>query len=967
MDVLLPNGKTVTGVPAGTSKADVMAKAIANGLASKSDFDVANHTAPYASDIQAAEQANGIPKGLLSALISKESSGRADATSSKGAIGLTQGMPDTLKDLGYDPAEVAKNPQLQIQAGAKYLGQMLQQTGNVTDALTAYHSGLGNLQKYKSGEKQMGPETAGYASDERFKRWTQPTSPGAENELSTLSAQVNRDVPQAPETSSLPTGEDFAQAGKGLLQAGVNVANIPGSVVNTALGAAGVPQQYQVPTAQLPENLRPTDPYAQAGADIGGYLVPIPGLQAESLASAVAKGSDALIPKIASLIERNVPQSIAENVVGSLAQNASSSNQNNFGAQIAQDTGASLAVRAVAPVAGRVAQAIRGGVARESAPAAREAAEAAPAPAQEPVPTQQVPAAAADDIPISTTPEPAPAAAPPAQAAPATQATPGIPEGGSAEEEALRRAALRSATPEADPNLASSLQGLNVQPRADVQQAATRLNLADDLLPSHLSGNAQYQAVEQALKSRPGSGLALQEDAAISKLAQRAGKIMDAAADADSSAALSTRFNNEMEMRMNALNRRSDQLYKRVDEAMPQNAQIEAPNTAALLNRTADDLGGWENMSTAEKNVFKAVNPAGEKMADGTFAPGVLTYARLNRVRQDVGAALFKSEGVYKDANRAALSRIYGAISEDQRAVLGDVGARRDFEVANRLVAMRKGIEDRMIALRGKDLSGDATRKTTLAVAGLARGDSAQFRRLFEGNGKKGSKAENPLIGTRVHRQQLIANAIGDQLSAGRRGTAFNAAGFADWYGNLRKNGGLALIAKHMPGSFMAELQDLHTVADAIRRAKAKEITTGRLNDFTRRFDRVNKAAQLVANNATKAGAMIGGVAGPLGAAAGVAAGGKIAQVAERVGGAEASAAAERLISSPEFQNQVRRLAAAPTPAAVEKIVPQVNRAVKAQPEYQNLIRSLPPAERVKLARLGLIGWVNSFTDDNQG
>lgn len=105
-----------------------------------------------------------------------------------------------------------------------------------------------------------------------------------------------------------------------------------------------------------------------------------------------------------------------------------------------------------------------------------------------------------------------------------------------------------------------------------------------------------------------------------------------------------------------------------------------------------------------------------------------------------------------------------------------------------------------------------------------------------------------------------------------------------------------------MPADFMAQLKDLHTVASAIRQAKGKEITTGRLNDFTRRFDRVNKAAALVADNATKAGAMIGGVIGPIGAAAGVAAGGKIAQVAQRVGGAEASAAAEKLISSQGFR-----------------------------------------------------------------
>lgn len=959
MDVTLPNGRTLTGVPDGTTKAEVMQKAVANGLATQSDFDVANHTAPYARDIAAVEQANNLPSGLLSALISKESSGNPNAISSAGAIGLGQTLPTTLADMGYDEQQVAENPQLQIQAAGQYLSQMLQATnGDVGRALTAYHSGLSNLAKYESGERQMGPAARGYATDERFSRFVNapPADPQAQQNAAVFAQGQQIDQPLQTPAPGTTITEDITQAGKGILQAGANVANIPGSVVNTALGAAGVPNEYQVATLQLPESLRPTDPYAQIGAEIGPYLIPVPGLQAESLATTVAKGADALIPRIAGIIERNVPQSIAENTVGALAQNASSGNQNGFGADIAADTGASLAVRAALPAVSRVAQVVRDarqGQAAATQGAARPVQQMADAPAGLDGFTDNVDMAAQGPVPLRANA----AGVVPAGAAPSSAPATAIDNaaGASAEEEALRQMALRNP----DPNLASSLDGLNIQPRAEVQQAAGRLGMADDLLPSHLSGNEQYQAVEQAIKSRPGSGLKVQEDAAIDRLANRAGQMIDQMAGGDSSLALSTRFNTEMEQRMGALERRSNQLYKQVDEAMAPSTPVDAVNTARLVDRLSEDLGGWENLGSVEKKVFQAVNPAGEKLPSGEIAPGVLTYANLNRVRQDVGAALYKQEGVYKDGNRALLSRIYGALSEDQRSVLGSVGARRDFEVANRLVAMRKSMEDNMVSLRGRDLSGDVTRRASLAISGMARGDTAQFRRLFEGNAKKGSKSEKPLVQTRAHRQQLIASAIGEQLSAGRRGTAFNPAGFADWYDNLRRNGGLNLIAKHMPGSFMAQLRDLHTVADAIRGAKAKEITTGRLNDFTRRFERVNRAAQLVADNATKAGAAIGGLAGPVGAAAGVAAGGRVAQVAERLGGAEAGAAAEKLLSSPAYQAQVRRLASA-DPANVETVVTEVNQKIKQIPAYRELLNSLPRDERVRLARLGLIGWVNS-------
>lgn len=961
MDVLLPNGRTIAGVPDGTSKAEVQAVAIRNGLATQSDFDVANHTAPYESDISAAEQANGIPPGLLSSLISKESSGDPAARSKANAIGLTQVLPTTLADMGYDEEAVANDPKLQIQAGAQYLGQMLKATnGDVGRALTAYHSGLGNLAKYESGEKQMGPETAGYATDPRFARFVgQQQQQPQQDEVQRLAQATNQPLQEpAPEA---PIGEQLADGLRGVAQAGVNVANIPGSIVNTGLQAAGVAPENQVMTLQLPENMRPRSEEARLGAEVLPYLIAGPeraAVRGAQLAGDAAQGAGAVIPRVAEFIGRNLPQSAAENVVGALAQNASSGNQNGFGQQLAQDTAASLGVRAALPVVGRAAQAVQQALRRETpevTAAARGVDEAAPAQG-----ASDVPPAAADDTAAAGA---APQAAP-QQAA----AAPNVPEGGSTEEEALRRAALRTGDnvpTQESPELASTVQGLNVQPRPEVQQAAERLGMGDDLLPSHLSGNEQYQAVEQAIKSRPGSALKVQEDKAIGKLAGSAGKLIDDVTKADSPLALNGRINNEYDMRMAALEKRSDQLYKRVDDALPQNAPVEAPITAQHISQMADNVGGWENLSTPEKNVFKAVNPAGEKMADGSMAPGILTYARLNRIRKDVGTALGKKQGVYKDEDQAVLAGLYARLSEDQKNILGDVGARRDFEVANQLVKMRKTLEEKMVALRGKDLNGDATQKTNAAIQGMAKGNMSAYRQLFEGNGKQGKGATQPLIATRAHRQQLLANAIGEQLSAGKRGTDFNPAGFADWYDNMRKNGGLNLIAKHMPGTFMAQLRDLHTVADAIRRAKGKEITTGRLNDFTRRFDRVNKAAQLVADNATKAGAAIGAMVGPLGSAAGVAAGGRVAQVAQRLGGAEASAAAEKLISSPAYQAQVRKLASAP-PERVEDVIPQVDAAVKRLPEYRELIQSLPQSERVRLARLGLIGWVNSFETDDQ-
>ena len=51
MDVTLPNGKVITGVPDGTSKEDIKLKAISSGMASESDFPQVNVTQPVSKQV----------------------------------------------------------------------------------------------------------------------------------------------------------------------------------------------------------------------------------------------------------------------------------------------------------------------------------------------------------------------------------------------------------------------------------------------------------------------------------------------------------------------------------------------------------------------------------------------------------------------------------------------------------------------------------------------------------------------------------------------------------------------------------------------------------------------------------------------------------------------------------------------------------------------------------------------------
>jgi len=91
----------------------------------------------------------GLPPTLLAAVIQAESSWNPRAISPIGAIGLTQVMPNTARAMGYNPAELARSPALQIEAGAKYLSQMLLRFKSIPLAVAAYNAGPGAVEKYR--------------------------------------------------------------------------------------------------------------------------------------------------------------------------------------------------------------------------------------------------------------------------------------------------------------------------------------------------------------------------------------------------------------------------------------------------------------------------------------------------------------------------------------------------------------------------------------------------------------------------------------------------------------------------------------------------------------------------------------------------------------------------------------------------------------------------------------------------
>lgn len=756
--------------------------------------------------------------------------------------------------------------------------------------------------------QQLPPEQQSAAQDQYFNEVVAPQA-GEQAEAARqqfFTAYPPAVAAQAPQeqTQAQKIGTGFAETGKALLQAGVNVANIPAEIADAFTSAGswaanqiGIGDGTYSPSPRLTtqgiasgiglqqDALTPQSTEGKIFAEALPYLTPV---------SASRFGAAA--PTLAGRVTQGASRLLAENATGALAAN--SGEDGSIGG-VAQDLGIGV---------------LAGGGVNLAAKGIGAAAKA--------IGNRGVEAAGKNLRNVVTR------GAQPSELGATARTIAESPDSSLLSRNVnVQGAGGQSAS--VTPQIYRAVE--EVRPNQSTIDAAQRLGMEDQLLPSHFSKNPTYRAIEQGLKSVPASQLAAQEHVAINTLAQKADDLIELAGGTSNKVGLSDKFKTESVKAIDDLTKKSDAIYGEISSKIPARAPSVATNTISMLRSKAKDLGGVENLSPAEKMIFTKLGKKGSTP----------TYALLDNTRKQIGAAISKNEGPFKDQTSSELKRLYGAITDDQKVVAAAHGMGDKWDVAKGLVSQRKQLEDHMVTALGKDLGGTFTSRFSPAVQGLRKGNAQQFNTL--------------IAATPPHmRQEVVASALNDAFTLGsRKEQQLNIPGFVDWYSGAKRSGSLPAVKKHLPADAAKRLDDIYAVANGIRVAKSSEISTGRIQSLLDQFDKDGGMISKVYNVGKKVAAAEG-----VSSSVGLPGAGTASVIASTLAGKKTArtVAADQLLASSKFRNAAKLMASADS-VRLASAREGVEKALTRSREYQRWAATLDDPTRQAIAKVGLLNW----------
>lgn len=364
---------------------------------------------------------------------------------------------------------------------------------------------------------------------------------------------------------------------------------------------------------------------------------------------------------------------------------------------------------------------------------------------------------------------------------------------------------IQNGTPEdiaklidSDPNFykAAELLGINVEPIA-----------------SYASKNPQFVSLSGSLQVLPGSAIDAKAIKFIEATNKAADEIITKYGGSIDKADLDTRYLNDAKGTISDLYETTDKIYSELAIRMDKKSRFDAPTTREFVENEIANLGGIEGASPQVEQIYKMLNNVDD---NGNPLPPTLGF--IDKKRKEVGQAISKSSGPFKDEETGLLKKLYATLTDDidkiAEASGGDTKELLDAGKAS--VRQRKQIEDNLQVLYGKKLNNSMTFNVSGAIKRLERGEVTKFQELVSAIPKD-------------QRGAVVLTSLQDIISGKGYGQqSLSPTQFTKWMQTLNRSPkAKKALYEALPKESIQSLEALFEVSRGISRSTQKKIPTG--------------------------------------------------------------------------------------------------------------------------------------------
>jgi hypothetical protein len=347
-------------------------------------------------------------------------------------------------------------------------------------------------------------------------------------------------------------------------------------------------------------------------------------------------------------------------------------------------------------------------------------------------------------------------------------------------------------------------------------RAADELGISTEPLASFASRNPQFRDVEQALATVPGNILDPQSKLFIAEVSQKADDLIIEYGGTTDKAQLGLDFKSDSLAAVDDLFKQADDAYGSLRQVLPPTQSFEAANTVDFIRSKADELGGVNELPAKLKGILSGLSRTDE---NGTAI--LPTLGKIDQIRREVGQAIGKGSGPFKDVETGLNKALYARLTRDQDLIAESVGgdALAISDTAKSLVKQRKQIEDNLQVLLGKDLNKSLNVTVSGAIKNLSKGEVDKFNAVM--NAIPANK-----------RGEVAISAMNDVFKgSGVNQQSLNPTQFVKYYQTINRSpAARKALFGALPADSKKAIDNLFEVSRGISRALGQKTPTGRIN-----------------------------------------------------------------------------------------------------------------------------------------